>query len=335
MFYFYGVETGTGRRVGYINSDAIVDCFDEKWIPSYQRDRITVKRKVDSLISIFKEHKPIDTIKLSLKGELTSHKGELLLDGRIHVIDGQQRLWSLKESGVRDYRMPVELYVNLDEDEEIELFHQFNTEGTKLTFGELAMSYRGPLAEMVQRIQRSKNYPVKLSVNHLKKGMTLSVFCPLIYWVHRKLVKDLKVENPPAGKLLRSVLQDPTVTQYEVKTIEFSVRQLIDNYIRLFGNWDPKARAYRRQIILGFMHVFVDNFLLDNGRLEFRTFKRKLSYDALADFLKDAYTMELSSEGARSAHKRVYNHIIEYLNRSRKGDRLPMVSEKIIMGRKP
>lgn len=322
LFYFYGVSISDNQMIGYINSEELNAGFNNEWIPSYQRDRIMRTRKIESLIKIYKEKKPIDAVKLNLIGNVNIEKDEAILDGHFHIIDGQQRLWALKDSNVKDYRMPVELYVNLPIEDEVRLFHQFNSDGTKLTFGELAKSYQGPMADLVRRLLNSKKtmFPTPLSINGSKPGLSLSTFVPIMYLVHRKLLRDTMLLRPASGKLLKTFLQDKSVVKSELDIVEFSLRNLAEDFVQIFGEYDSRAIAYRRSFYIAWNHVVINNFLQKTGRTSYDRFEGKV--DTIRTFLKNSHVQDMISAGTDSDIRRLYDELIDYFNHKLKGNRL-------------
>lgn len=165
MLYFDGVKIAADYMTGVVSSDELIEKFSESWIPHYQRERVLNKRKINSLKAIFLSGGKIDSIKINRIGEYAKEGRQAIISGSFRVIDGQQRLWALKESGAKGLKIPVELYLNIPEPEEIKLFHQFNRDPSKLTFGELAKSTGGSFASVVSRVIKDKAYPVRVNVN--------------------------------------------------------------------------------------------------------------------------------------------------------------------------
>lgn len=323
LYHFRGVQSGSNelQMSGFMGSRELVESFNESWIPDYQRDRIMRTKKIESLIDIFKNKRPIDSVKLNLLGTVTVEDGTAVLEGRFHVIDGQQRLWALHDSGVLDYDLPVELYINAPLEEEIRLFHQYNTDSTKLTFGELAKSYPGPMADMVRRFLTSKTFPMKFSVNSPKYGLTLSALVPLMYWVHRRTAKQVIVESAPTGMRLKRFLQESTYTKLELDRVEFGVRNLLENHLKMFGDFDHQAVAYRRAFFLAWNHVMVDHFMTEQGTLDVGTYKSKFA--TAPHLVRNARVREVVSLGGGDGEiTQLYDVIIDHFNHKRKQGRL-------------
>lgn len=324
-YYFFGVNVAKDRMVGYIESSDIIRGFDQSWMPAYQRDRILKPKKVNALTKIFQTGAPIDSVKLNLIGNADVTGEEAILEGTFHVIDGQQRLWSLKESGVANYRMPVELYLNLPYDREVELFHQYNTAATKLTFGELAKSCSGPMADSLRATLNNKKYPVPLSVNSPKLGVTLSVFAAVLHWCHRKLIMGERRTSVNSGRGLRSFLEE-SYEPKEIQTVEFAVRNLFELHVKTFGNFDVRAMAYRRGFMLAWFQVIVDNFLQPTGKIDFGAFKDKAK--SIPHIFNNAAFREVVTKTSGDSLEFIYDMIIEHMNWRKKGQKLLKMRER-------
>lgn len=314
LYYFHGVNFGEDRNIGFIRSDELIDGFNDNWIPDYQRGRIERTKKINSLINIFKTGDHIDAIKLNFIGEIEKEKGAMVLDGRFHVIDGQQRLWALQESEVRDYNMPVELYDNLTIEEEVKLFHRFNSDNTALTFGEMARSFRGPMAQLVQHQYKKKTLPVPLGVNTRVQGLTLSTFVPLMLWAHQKMTAGVTMESAASGTRLKNFLKDETITKRDVEICDFVLKNLLNEYIEIFGTYDHRSDAYGRVFFLAWQHVIINNFLLPTGKVDFHKFKTKIKL--APDLLKNAHIKSLTA--ASGNHRFLCEEIINFFNFKRK-----------------
>lgn len=326
LYYFYGVSFGQDRMIGFINSKELVLGFNESWIPHYQRERILRRKKINTLIDIYKNHKPIDSVKLNLNGKVQKgDDNDMILDGEFHIIDGQQRLCALKDSGVLDYKVPVELYINTSIEEEIRLFHQFNSAGTKLTFGELAKSYQGPMADMMRaQLRNKKTMPIPLAVNSTRMGLTLSSYVPIVLWVSRKMKTGATLESVPASKRCANFLQEEH-DQDHVMMVDYAVRNLLKNHVELFGDYDPVAISYRKGFLLAWMHVLINNFLTKLGTIDFEKFKAKLP--ALPGLLRNAHLREMLNASTGN-HALIYNSIIDHFNYKLKGGHLPSFREE-------
>lgn len=320
-YYFYGVSVGEGRSIGYITSAELIRDFGPEWMLPYQRERVSRRTKITALTKIFTDHEPIDAIKLNLIGSVQQDGREAILEGSLHVIDGQQRLWALKESGVTDFRMPVELYLNLSYDQEVRLFHQFNDDGTDLSFGDLCRSFQGPMAEMFRKLVKSKTFPVKLAHNNSKVGMTPSMFLPVMDYAYRRMFKREVVITTRSGKELKRFLQ-AEYSPREVEVVEFVTRNVVAGFVSRFGTYDCRAMAYRRSWFQAWCHLVIDHFVTDTGQVSFGTRKEKVQ--GLHSLLQNARVRELMSQ---PSHVEIYDIMVDHLNHKVKTHRLDYVSD--------
>lgn len=328
LLYFDGVSVSSDHMIGTITSDQLIEHFGKHWIPYYQRDRVMSSKKIERLIDIYKRHGKIDAIKLHLKGEYTYDKkrGEALLEGDFCVIDGQQRLWSLKDSLITDFKFPVEVYFNLKEDDQINLFHQFNRDPTKLSFGELAKSTQGPFGDSVRLMLKRKNVmPIPLSVNGTKGHMSLSTFCPIMYQTHRKMYRDLRILKPAGGKVLLKFLADP-YDGSEVNLTMFATRNVVQSCVDIFGTYDNKATAYRRSFFTAWCQMIVNNFLTTEGKVDFGKFKSKIK-EIPDKVVMNAQIREVVKMGGEGAPEMIYNEMVDHLNHKLQRGHLPRTNE--------
>lgn len=323
-FYFFGVKLGDDRRVGFIQASELVKHFGPSWIPYYQRERVQRREKIIALTDIFKRGAPIDSIKLNLIGTVDQDGKEALLDGDMHVIDGQQRLWALKESGATDYKMPVELYINLPMEKEVELFHQFNDKGTDLSFGDLARSYAGPVADLLRRLIKSKRTPIPMIFNNPKLGLNPSMMAPIMYLSYKKLMQQLTLKGIPSAGRLKQFLQMNEET-FSVELLEFAVRNLLQKYVDLFGSFDHRAACYRRSVFLAWNHVVINNFLTPMGKIDFGKHAKKA--EQAPSILRNSRAIELFSTGGTATEIELYDLFIEHFNYKLKGGLLLSATE--------
>jgi hypothetical protein len=315
LLYFDGVSISKDQMSGAISSDQLIKAFNKDWIPFYQRGRVMSKKKIQSLIGIYKSKGKIDSIKLNLEGEYTYDKkrGEALLEGQFSVIDGQQRLWSLMESKVTDIKIPVELYLNLSQEEQIRLFQQYNKEPTKLTIGELAKSSNGPVAQAVRPLLNKKDsIPIRLSINASAEKLSLATFSQIVYQVHRRLYRDLKIMNVPSGKTLLKFLDDPSYPGVEVALSIFGARQILQASVDVFGAYDAKASVYRRAFFTAWFQLLINNFMGTSGKVEFGKFKSKIK--EIPTLSQNAQIRELIRSGGTGANELIYNKMVDHLN---------------------
>lgn len=317
MLYFDGVKVAKDYMTGVISSDELIQHFDESWIPHYQRERVMNKKKITSLKNVFLGGGKIDSVKLNLIGEYVKEGRQAVISGKIRVIDGQQRLWALKEANAKGINVPVELYLNISEAEEIHLFHQFNRDPSKLTFGELAKSAHGSFAKVLERVLKDKSYPVRVTVNSRVGGINLAQYAALLHMVHRKIFLKTHLAKPSSGKHLLRFLDD-SYHSSEVAMTEFSVRNILRTMVGLFGGYDAKSLAYSRGFLLNFANVIVSYFLQDNGQISFGRYKDKAN--SVPKLLSNAKVRELIGI---NSHEAVFDAVVHHFNYKTKLTRLP------------
>lgn len=314
-FSFYGVKIEDTKLMGTITSGELIDNFQKTWIPKYQRERKRSKKKIKELIQIYETHDHLDALRINLLGEYAREGRYYLLDGSLHFIDGQQRLLALIDSGVRDYKVPVELYVNLEYDEELRLYRQFNEKATKLTFAEQVKAYESPLSEHLRKVAIQKSrYPIQVSLNR-RTGVTYFMFCALMFWIHRRMFVMQTFDTIPTTADLRTFM-DKQYSSREAQQIEFAVRNMLDLFRQVFGEYDYKSDAYRQAFLLGWCHVMIDKFL-DNstGKYDLRgadKFKRRSLID-------NSYIKQLARDSNRNiGHRRLYDEIVKFFNKGKR-----------------
>lgn len=325
LFYFYGVSVGEGRMNGYIKSCELIDGFSKSWFPQYQRDRVMRKKKINDLIDIFKNNKPIDSVKINFIGKHELYDTEAILEGKLHFIDGQQRVRALVDAGNREYKLPVELYLNLPYEEEVRLFHQYNRDATKLTFGDLIKSSSGIYPDIIRRFVKRKDVPVPVAINSSANGVNLPVFCPILWLVHRKFANGILSERAPTGNRLIEMLSKDH-DEKQALIVEFALNNLLASYAEIFGDFDNKATYYRRAFIMPCLHVFINFFLESNGKVDFGKFKGKVrDFTALPN---NSRVKELMSRGGDpSSMIEMYNIFIDELNHKLKHGHLPSFTD--------
>ena len=330
LLYFDGVNVSKDSMTGVITSEQLIEKFSPRWIPYYQRGRVMNSGKIKSLVDIFKNYgkRKIDSIKLNLEGEYTVDKkrGEALLEGKISIIDGQQRLWALQESKVKDIKLPVELYINLPIEEQVKLFHQFNKDGTKLSFGELAKSTPGPFADAIRSLLKRKGLTaIPLSVNPSRNTMGLNLFCPVVYHTHRRIYRDVQLTSWRGGKALLKFLETP-YDQVEVNMSVFGAKMILQESVNVFGNYDSHATAYKRSFFNAWGCVVANNFMTTHGKVDFGKFTSKIKQ--IPDrVIQNAHVKEIVARGGEGAIEILYNEIIEHLNHKLRDGHLPRTDE--------
>jgi hypothetical protein len=299
---------------GRLQSKDLVKNFSKDWLPWYQREKILNKSKINRLKEIFVKGDHIDAIQLNFIGkyDYDERKCEAVLNGKFNVIDGQQRLWALKETGVLNRAIPVELYLNLPIEEEIKLFHRYNRDGTKLTFGELAKSTTGSFADLVRKLLKSKSMPVTITVNSNKVGVNLSVTCQLIFYIQRTLAgRDVKTRA--TGKRLLRFLSESHPDR-NVLMVEFVLKKLMEEYCRVFGDFDAAATAYKRIVFIVWNIVMIDNFLTTEGKIDYGRFETKIE-EAAKRLIRNSRLLEIvGTNGGEAVVPEIYNMIVSFLN---------------------
>lgn len=333
LIHFDGVSVASDFMTGTIASRDLIKHFDRTWIPSYQRERVMSKRKISSLVGIFKEGRKIDSIKLNLRGEICEDKktGDAILEGMFSVIDGQQRLFALRDSGADHLRVPIELYLNIPLEEEVRLFHQFNKEATKLKFGELAKSTQGEYGKLVQKLLRPQTrVDIPIVINGGKTGMGLSVIAPLIHYIHKRQIEEVHLQDLLTGKNLLKFLEKPFDAN-TVMRVEFALKNVLSEYAKIFGNFDHRALAYRRAMLHAFTKVAIREFVEPTGKVDYRKFKKRI-YEIPSMFMKNSVVMEKISQGTQEATIDLEIFLIEYLNRHMKHDQLKVPARTLKFG---
>lgn len=325
LIHFDGVKVAKDFMTGIISSDELIDNFSEAWIPAYQRDRVMNKKKIESLKEVFLTGGKIDSIKLNLVGEYLKDGRQAILSGHLRTIDGQQRLWALKESGARGFNMPVELYLNIPHDEEVDLFHQFNRDSSRLTVGDLVKSTRGTFGQMVSgRVLKDKSYPIRVNVNSRTNGISLSQYGSLLYLVHRHIYLKTDMVKMPTGKRIIGFMEDE-YPAHEAQITEYGARTVLSAMVKIFGSYDSKALAYTRIFMSAFSNVVVSNFMTDTGQIAFGPFKLKAL--ELRKLLSNARTRELLTSNTEGL---LYNEIVRFFNYKMKNHKLPFLEERTV-----
>lgn len=323
LIYFFGLSLNDKQMNGYVNSKDIIDNFDRRtWIPRYQRDRVMNSRKIFQLKQLFENNEPIRPIMINFIGEIEKHGKEAVLDGEFHIIDGQQRTLALIETKRTDIKIPVELYLNLSMDEEIDLFHQ-QKRATPLTFGDLAKSTHGLAGDLIRRWLKDKgaNYPIRIVANGKQEGINLSLAVPIFHWCYCKIQDGTSRVAPITGRSALTFLATERAEK-DLQLADFAMRNVLATYVRLFGEYDFRAVVYIRPWILAVTHVIIDNFLDRSGKVSLGKMEEKLAKSA--DLLKNAHVKEVLLAGGNQAMHLVYNEIIHFLNhKKRAGNLLP------------
>lgn len=316
---------------GVIRSSELIEKFDKRWIPNYQRVRVPSKKKINSLIEIFKSNSPLEAIVLGIQGSYDHdrRKSAAVFEGRVSVIDGQQRLWALVDSGVENILVKVDIHLNIEPEKEIALFHQLNKDGTDLTFGELAKSVPGSFADLVRLYLKKKDLlPFHLLVNGNNGGMSLSMFCPIIYLTHKKVILNTLYASSPSGKRSMNFLSENHPDK-DVAMVQFAVKNMMEAYVEHFGAYNNKADAYKRSFFLAWNRLIINQFLTPEGKVEYGKFKQKMM-EAPVKIMNDAMTKQVLRTGGDQAIMLIYDLIVEHLNHKLaldSGRRLPLLNQ--------
>jgi hypothetical protein len=316
-------EKGQSHYSGYICSREILKHFNDSWIPEYQRDRIENKSKINALKEIFTTNQKIDAIKLNLIGEVEGGGTNKTLRGKIHAIDGQQRLYALKESNVEDYYIPVELYVNLKVEEEADLYYRFNDKGTKLNFANVVLSFYSPLGELLRQVTEDKRFPLPI-VKQGNKGINVQTITQVLYWSFHKLQGNIRVSRTGSGHLKNFVNDTEFKNKHDVDFLYFTVKNLAQSYVDIWGTFDLDALAYKRNIFLAWCHVVISNFLQPNGKVDFKTFKAK-AY-AAPKLLQSSKVQQLCGKLSDETTEMLHDIFMVEFNKKRRG-KLPTLMD--------
>src|SRR5690606_137385 len=134
----------------------------------------------------------------------------------------------------------------------IRLFHQFNKDGTRLTFGELAKSTQGTYGLILQRLLKPQSrLQIPLTINGNKYGLALSVIAPILHYAHVKLIDGVTLQYFIHGKSLLKFLEND-FEEKDAQKVEFAFRNILNEYTRIFGAYEHRSLAYRR----GMLHAF-------------------------------------------------------------------------------
>jgi len=260
---------------------------------------------------------------LNLIGDFNETRGShIVLTGELRVVDGQQRLRALVDSRVKNYNFPIQVHYNLSPEEEVDLFRQLNLKATKLSFGELAKSARGPLADVIQSVVNDKRYPMKISLRGTRGGVNASLYCIFLYWAYHNVIKGGNLVNPRAGKSLLRFL-DSEMERKDVQMTAVIVRKLLQSFVDIHGEWDSQSLFYRRTYLLAWAKLVMDRFMDEQGNINFRGFKGKLG--APENFASNSYIKEVVT-GSDKMYPMAYNAIAKMLNKGKlQNSRIPLM----------
>lgn len=319
---------------GYIVSNQIVLNFNQKWIPDYQRERLMRRNKIYGLKKIFSENKVIDSVKLHLKGQVkeTSTKDDYTLSGELTILDGQQRITALYETGVENYVLPVELYINCDREKLIERFRNYNGAGTLLSMGDYVASFSGPMARLLQKAMKERDkdqseWSIPINRTGNKYGLSAATGAALLYWCHYHMKKTEPDMIIPKTRHIKNFLDDKTITERETALASFGLKNLCNMFTETFGTFDHSDISYKRIFFMAFNLVVVRNLMLPNGSISNKRFSLKIK-NMRKDLFNTARFKELLATGVGDPIiEQMYDLIIQYFNRGLHDDRLPKYHE--------
>lgn len=327
--YFKGIFGGDGSAMGYIKGSDIRTNFGKTWIPEYQRERILSKSKVKALVDVWRSGKKMDAVKVNFLGtpKLVDASTSLyLLEGGFNTVDGQQRLYSFRDSGVVDRWISTELYHNLSIEEEIDMFRRYH-KGTGLKFGDFIKSAQGPLADIIRYFLRNGVSDVPVTVNN---GINLALVAPIMRMAHSKAVRRTRIKTFRADPATFAFIENDKIDQGHANLIKHAAENLFRAYSDVMGTYDKKAVAYKRPIFMAFMHLLVNEFLTENGSVDFRRFKAKVR--SVPQILDSSYMKQEVNKSSRTTNPSIYNEFVEFLNKGRQYERLDKFEDAFVNG---
>lgn len=318
---FDGVKVKENSMTGTILSDEIIDNFDKSWIDWYQRGRVMRSAKIKELTNIWKNNGDIGSITLNLIGDYIVEEDEGLLEGTFHIVDGQQRILALLDANARGFRVKVELYINLTEEQEVGLFQQ-QKKATALSFGDFVKSAQGSYADVTYKLLKKKIYPIPVVVNPSKCGVAFGVVCPIFHVVHKKIIDRLDLKELRQGKQLLSFFEN-VYDSKDVEIVEFAVKNIFESFVSIFGEFDNRARAYSRGFHLAWCAVVTKHFLTPTGKVDFGKFNNRM-YDMPDILFTNSAFLELLRCSTTANIFDMRREIICYLNHKLQSGRLPV-----------
>lgn len=313
---FTGTKLSENMWIGFFNSSELITKFSSQWIPEYQRDRVMIKSKIEDLKKLYSAGSSIGSIKVAFIGDVVrGDSGRTAsLNGKFSVIDGQQRLYALQESKAKGIRIPVEVFLNMREDEEIKLFNQYNTKATRLKSGDIVKSCSGSFGTLNKKILKYDTLPIKVSVNKSKVALPLASLCRLEYMIHKKLNSKVKQDSlvRPNADQIHKFLSDSFLNEVVLQN-EFALKNLLQEYVEKFGEFDNRSTAYMRTFFFAWQTMVVQNFLMGSGQIDFSKFKNKAKQVSV-QAVKSSRIKELCSGGGDLAHSEVYKILIDLMN---------------------
>lgn len=331
---FKGIFTKENELTGVVNSAEIINNFTDVWIPGYQRQRLNNSSKVVSLKRVFTEGKSINAVQWQFKGTIIKSKADpndMILDGEIEVMDGQQRTYALFDSGVINYQLPVQIYINREKEEQIEQFHRYNTT-TALNLADFMLSFEGLAAKFIQKQMKKSpkvdpDTQIPLSRTGNNSGLAVGTGGVLLFWAYYRTVG---LEQPgrliPRTKYLKTFFQDETITDSEMRLAAFAYQNLCKNFIEFFGSFDHSSSAYKRAFFLAWNLLVVRNFMSPTGHIEMRRFKSK-GHSVKSELFGTAKFKEIKLGFSDESIEAVYDMLVRHFNYKIQKDPLAKFAE--------
>lgn len=329
---FKGIVTKENELSGVISSSEIILHFSDAWIPGYQRQRLKNSNKISALKNVFIENKSINAVQFQFKGKITKSKADptdMILDGDLEVMDGQQRIYALYESGVETYMLPVQIYINREKEEEVEMFHRYNT-STSLNLADYMLSFNGPMAKFIQRQMKKtpKSDPnhIPLSRTGNASGLAVGTGGVLLFWSYYHMICMEPSRIIPRTKALKVFFQDETISDTESKLTAFAYQNLCNTFVSVFGEFDHSASAYKRAFFLAWNLLMVRNFMDRTGHIDIRKFKAK-AMAINTELFDKAKFKEIKLGFSDESIEQIYDMLIRHFNHKLQKDHLPKFAE--------
>lgn len=282
------------------------------------------KSKISELRELFKSGGDVDSIRINVLGDVVREGKYYLLDGDFHLIDGQQRMYALKDVGVRNLNIPVELYINLDLEEERQLYEQFNMKQSKLTSGEAIQASSGPIADHLRKMKKRRSMPIKVTTNPTTGSLGMSQVVLILMQIAKFHEDGL---TPPggidgggrraAGQFLRSEKHAKKLMQYD-----YTMRKLMEMSVEIFGGYSSKLPQYKKGFLYPFYSVVLNNFVNQNGNIEVDK-KFSSRFDNIGKVACDGHFNHTVKGTIGAAARRIaYDFIIKELNAKMRSGRL-------------
>lgn len=315
---FRGIKINDKKMIGTLSSFEIIKKLNDTWIPSFQRERILNKNKVESLKRVYNSDGIMDAVKICLSGTYQEIKdNNYELRGDFTIIDGLQRLSALKESEAIGIDIPCELYLNIDGTEQISIFRQFNYKSTRLSQGDLIKSCNGTLGEYNKRVMSEKLLPISFSIRKMQNSMTLSSLVRLEYVLYKRLNEkgDNFIFRPGIDKMLTFL--NETLSNIDFINLEKTMKEYLLDYKYRFGDFDANTVAYSRSFFFAWTSLIITKFMNKNGIVNYNKFGSKVG-QVITRATKSSKIKELSTAGADVSTMEIYKILIDMFNYGQK-----------------